>query len=70
MKARTVAWNGQSQEFRDSVGFKTLNDYKYDPIRDIEESDIDVAEVLREEFDTKYPEFSYNHMQVVAEEGP
>lgn len=68
MKARIVAWNGPSQEYRDNTGFKALNDFKYGPLHDIEESNAVVAEELGEEFDTLYPDFNYNHMQLVTEE--
>ena len=68
MKARIVAWNGPYRDFHYDVGFITLNDFRFGPIREIEEESIIIADKMKEEFETLYPEFRYNHMQVVTEE--
>jgi len=66
MKAQIIAWNGPYKEYKDNdIGFKTLNDYQYGPIREIEESTLSIAIEMEEEFKTMYPDFEHNHMQLI-----
>ena len=68
MKARIVVWRGPCSEYRDDAGFKTLNEYKYGPIKSIEEKNSVIAEEMEKEISMLYPDFQYNHAQLITEE--
>ncbi len=68
MKARFVVWNGPSPEYRDDAGFKTLNEYRFGPIRNIPDTDAAIAEEMQNEVSLLYPDFQYNHAQLLSEE--
>ena len=67
MKARAVAWNGPNQEYKDDLDFKALNDYKYGQIKEIEELTPAEADEMENGFKEMYPDFEYNHMEIVTE---
>lgn len=71
MKVQFVAWNGPYSHFAFDAGFKTLCDYTFGPIREIDAEDIDIAlaDEMEEEFKKLYPDYEkrFNHSDVISE---
>lgn len=71
MKVQFVAWNGPYHHFVFDAGFKTLCDYAFGPIREIDTEDIDIAlaDEMEEEFKKLYPDYEerFNHSDVISE---
>ena len=71
MKVCFVAWKGPHHAFSFDAGFRTLNDYIFGPVRDVDLEEVDVllADELEKEFRKKHPDYEseYNHADVITD---
>ena len=71
MKVQFVAWNGCYRYFTFDAGFKTLCEYTFGPIREIDSEEIDIAlaDEMEEEFKKIYPDYEerFNHWDIISE---
>ena len=72
MKACVKAWqkviNPRTRMIHDEIGLKALDALLYGPVRDIETITEKTREEMIAEFEKKYPDFSYDFLEIITDE--
>ena len=70
MKACVKAWQDIYNHYgliTNETGLKALDGILYGPVWEIKELTIDVAEKMNDEFCKLYPDFIYDHLEILTE---